>query len=494
MPGNKQMNKFIFDFNEKSEDYVTPVKTGIIRPNHMVRQQPLGLPQVSEVSLVRHFTNLSRKNFGVDNGFYPLGSCTMKYNPKINEKIASLKDFTEPHPLMDEDLIQGHLEMLYEMEQFLKEISGMAGITFQPSAGAHGEITGIILIKAFHNHHKDIDRKKIIVPDSSHGTNPATASIAGFEVVEIKSNPEGLVDLTELEKVLDDQVAALMLTNPNTLGLFEKHILKISKMVHDVGGLLYYDGANLNPLFGRVKIADMGFDVVHFNLHKSFSTPHGGGGPGAGPVGVNKKIMSFLPVPLIKKKDDRYTFDYNVRHSIGKMRSFYGNFNVILKSYFYILSLGLEGLRSVSEKAILNANYLKNQLSRLLELPYKNHCMHEFVLSGKTLNQWGLHTIDLAKRLIDYGYHPPTVYFPLIVDEAIMIEPTETESKETLDTFARDLERILKEAKSDPDKLKKAPHSTPVGRLDEVTAARQPIVTYDEYKDQLRTSNLEPRT
>ncbi len=478
------MEKFIFDYKEKNEEYIArekiePEMYGI--KNELIQKEKIGLPEISEISLVRHFTNLSRKNFGVDNGFYPLGSCTMKYNPKINEKIAKKEEFVNLHPLMDVEYIQGNLELMYEMAQFLKDISGMAEITFQPSAGAHGEITGILLIKAYHNYNKEYQRKNIIVPDSSHGTNPATASLAGFNVIEIKSNSDGLVDLTELEKVLNDNTSALMLTNPNTLGLFEKDILKISKMVHNVGGLLYYDGANLNPLLACVKISDMGFDVVHFNLHKSFSTPHGGGGPGAGPVGVSEKLVDFLPVPLVKKVDNKYFLDYNVKNSIGKVKSFYGNFSVILKSYFYILELGIDGLRKVSEKSILNANYLKKKLERLLELPYKNNCLHEFVLSGKKLQEYGLHTIDLAKRLIDFGYHPPTVYFPLIIEEAIMIEPTETESKEILDKFAKDFEYIINEAKANPEKLKKAPWKTPVRRLDEVTAARHPVVTYDEY-------------
>lgn len=479
------MEKFIFEYNEKSEEYITQEKIEIQEygiKNGLIRKNEIGLPKISEVSLTRHLTNLSKKNFGVDNGFYPLGSCTMKYNPKINEKIATKEEFINTHPLMDEEYIQGNLELLYEMSEFLKDISGMKEITFQPSAGAHGEITGIFLIKAYHNYNKEFQRKNIIVPDSSHGTNPATASLAGFDVIEIKSNPEGLVDLNELTKVLDNNTAALMLTNPNTLGLFEEDILKISEMVHNAGGLLYYDGANLNPLLARVRIADMGFDVVHFNLHKSFSTPHGGGGPGAGPVGVNEKLVDFLPVPLVKKNKNKYFLDYNVKHSIGKVKSFYGNFSVILKAYFYILELGIEGLRKVSEKSILNANYLKRKLEKLLELPYKNNCLHEFVLSGKKLQEYGLHTIDLAKRLIDYGYHPPTIYFPLIVEEAIMIEPTETESKETLDRFASDFARIIEEAKQEPEKLKKAPWKASIRRLDEVTAARQPIVTYDEYK------------
>ncbi len=477
------MKKFIFEYNEKNEDYIETQNDFDLKEYGIEeRKDSIGLPKISEVSLVRHFTKLSTKNFGVDTGFYPLGSCTMKYNPKINEKLSKLEGFINKHPLMDEEYLQGNLELFHSMAQFLKDISGMDEITFQPSAGAHGEITGILLIKAYHNYRKDYKRKNIIVPDSSHGTNPATASLAGYNVIEIKSNSNGLVDLDRLKEVLNEETSALMLTNPNTLGLFEEEILTISDLVHKAGGLLYYDGANLNPLLGRVKISDMGFDAVHFNLHKSFSTPHGGGGPGAGPVGVNKKLMPFLPVPIIKKDRNKYYFDYNLKNSIGKMRSFYGNFSVILKAYFYILSLGVQGLRNVSEKSILNANYLKSKLSKLMELPYKKNCLHEFVLSGKELNKYGLHTLDFSKRMIDYGYHPPTIYFPLIVEEAMMIEPTETEPKDVLDKFVEDFAKILEEAKKSPEKLKNAPTTTPVKRLDEVTAARNPILTYDEIK------------
>ncbi|MBU1077285.1 MAG: aminomethyl-transferring glycine dehydrogenase subunit GcvPB [Spirochaetes bacterium] len=478
------MEKFIFEYKEKSELYLKKEEgDGKVEiSKDLLQKKELGLPNISEGTLVRHFTNLSRNNFGVDNGFYPLGSCTMKYNPKVNEKIAGNDKFLNSHPLMDEEYFQGNLELLYNMGEMLKSISGMAGITFQPAAGAHGEVTGIMLIRAYHNFKKDTKRNKIIVPDSSHGTNPATAAIADFEVVEIRSNKDGLVDLNALKKVLGPDTAALMLTNPNTLGLFEKEILTISKMVHDAGALLYYDGANLNPLLGRVRVADMGFDVVHFNLHKSFSTPHGGGGPGSGPVGVSKDILPFLPVPIIKKDKDLFSFNYDLKNSIGHVHSFYGNFNVIVRAYFYILELGIEGLRKVSEKAILNANYLKEKLKKYLELPYKSNCLHEFVLSGEKLKAFGLHTTDLAKRLIDYGYHPPTIYFPLIVPEAIMIEPVETETKEVLDKFARDFEKIMNEASSQPDLLKEAPHNTPVKRLDDVMAARNPVLTFDDYE------------
>ncbi|MDD5067776.1 MAG: aminomethyl-transferring glycine dehydrogenase subunit GcvPB, partial [bacterium] len=349
------MKKFLLEFKERSEEYLPREKAGLKEfiPEKYLNKEKLGLPEVSEVSLVRHLTDLSRNNFGVDNGFYPLGSCTMKYNPKINEKAGSLEGFRTQHPLMDEEYLQGDLELLYRMESFLKDISGMDAVTFQPAAGAHGEITGILLVRAYHDFRKDLKRKNIIVPDSSHGTNPASASLAGFKVVEIKSNPEGLVDLGRLKAVLNDETACLMLTNPNTLGLFEKDIVKISKMVHEAGALLYYDGANLNPLLGRVRVADMGFDIVHFNLHKSFSTPHGGGGPGSGPVGVKAGLADFLPVPYVKKEKDRYSLACDREHSIGRVHSFHGNFNVIVKAYFYILELGIEGLRAVSEKSIL---------------------------------------------------------------------------------------------------------------------------------------------
>lgn len=477
------MERFLFDFTEQPEDYVGGEGTdpGRWLPPAALDKEPAGLPRISEGSLARHFTNLSENNFGVDNGFYPLGSCTMKYNPKANEKACRLPSFLESHPLADHETVQGCLELLFRMERFLKDISGMDAVTFQPAAGAHGEITGIMLIRAYLDSKGESGRRNIIVPDSSHGTNPASASLAGFNVIEIKSGPDGLVDLDKLKSVLDGRTACLMLTNPNTLGLFEKDILAISALAHGSGALLYYDGANLNPLLGRVRAADMGFDVVHFNLHKSFSTPHGGGGPGSGPVGVNAKLAPFLPRPRVKKEKGRYVLSDREGRSIGRVHSFYGNFGVIVRAFFYILELGVEGLRAVSEKSILNANYLKERLKGLLELPFAQSCLHEFVLSGKPLAAYGLHTVDLAKRLMDYGHYPPTVYFPLIVPEAVMIEPAETESRETLDRFSADFGRIMAEAKNDPGILKQAPHSTPVKRLDEVAAARNPVLTYDQY-------------
>ncbi|ABB15172.1 aminomethyl-transferring glycine dehydrogenase subunit GcvPB [Carboxydothermus hydrogenoformans] len=448
-------------------------------PEEMQRKTEPDLPEVAEVDVVRHYVGLSRRNFGVDNGFYPLGSCTMKYNPKINEDTSRLAGFAELHPYVPEELAQGALELLYDAEQYLKEITGMDRFTFQPAAGAHGEFTGLMIIKAYLEK-KGEKRTKVIVPDSAHGTNPATAAMCGFNVISIKSNERGLVDPEELAKVLDKEVAALMLTNPNTLGLFEEEIVKIAKMVHDVGGLLYYDGANLNAIMGVTRPGDMGFDVMHINLHKTFSTPHGGGGPGSGPVGVKAHLAEFLPVPVVEKDGDRYYFNYNLPNSIGKVRTFYGNFLVVVKAYTYLKALGGEGLTDVSQKAVLNANYLREKLKKYFYLPYDRLCKHEFVLSGKWQKEKGVRTLDIAKRLLDYGVHPPTIYFPLIVDEALMIEPTETESKETLDRFIEVMIAISREVEENPELLHEAPHVTPVKRLDEVGAARNPILRWSK--------------
>ncbi|OAT85730.1 aminomethyl-transferring glycine dehydrogenase subunit GcvPB [Desulfotomaculum copahuensis] len=438
------------------------------------RQQPPAFPEVSEIELVRHFTALSNMNHGVDTDFYPLGSCTMKYNPKVDEAVAALPGFTEIHPYLPEELVQGALQLIYEMEKYLAEIDGMQRVTMQPAAGAHGELTGILLIRAYHEQRGD-KRTKILVPDSAHGTNPATSAMAGYRVVAIPSDARGGVDVSALEKALDDQVAGLMLTNPNTLGLFDENIHLITDLVHRAGGLLYYDGANANAILGYSRPGDMGFDVVHFNLHKTFATPHGGGGPGSGPVGVKKELVPFLPVPLVDYDGKRYHFNYDLPHSIGKMRSFYGNFNVVVKAYAYIRSLGAAGLKQVSEDAVLNANYLMQHLKKHFYLPYDRACKHEFVISGKWQKErYGVRTLDMAKRLLDHGFHPPTIYFPLIVEEAMMIEPTETESKETLDRFIASMEQIAREAAEEPEKIHGAPHTTVVGRLDETTAARQP--------------------
>ncbi|MFO7637142.1 MAG: aminomethyl-transferring glycine dehydrogenase subunit GcvPB [Clostridia bacterium] len=452
-------------------------------PAGMLRKTDPCLPELSEVDVVRHFTKLSRRNFGVDSGFYPLGSCTMKYNPKINENIARLEGLKNLHPLQPDETVQGALEILCRLEQFLGEITGMDKVSLQPAAGAHGEMAGLMIIRAYHDRNKETQRTKVLCPDSAHGTNPASAAMAGFDVVQIKSNREGLVDVAELEKAMDKETAGLMLTNPNTLGLFEKEIIHIAKIVHERGGLLYYDGANANAILGMTRPGDMGFDVVHLNLHKTFSTPHGGGGPGAGPIGVKSRLAPFLPAPLVEEKDGCFRLVHESPHSIGRIRSFYGNFLVLVRAYAYILSMGRDGLKQVSEHAVLNANYLLSLLKDTFTVPYNGSCMHEFVLSGEKQKAKGVSTLDMAKRLLDYGVHPPTIYFPLIVKEALMIEPTETEGKETLDDFVRAMERIAREAEEDPDTLHGAPHTTPVGRLDEVRAARNLVLRWQEKKE-----------
>jgi len=438
-----------------------------------LRTEVAKLPQVAEVDLVRHFINLSRRNFGVDVGFYPLGSCTMKYNPKINEEVAFFEGFKNLHPLAGDKNSQGILQLGYELLTYLSEITGMKWGTLSPFAGAHGEYTGMKLFKAYFNKRGEKNRKKILIPDSAHGTNPASAHIAGFDVVEIKSNQYGLVDVEEVKKHCDETLAGIMLTNPNTLGLFEKDIVEIAKLVHEAGGLLYYDGANFNAIMGRVKPGVMGFDCVHLNLHKTFSTPHGGGGPGSGPILVNERLLPFLPMPDIKFDGKKYFLDYSNKDSIGKVSGFYGNIAVIVRAYTYIIINGDEGLKAVSEKAVLNANYLKEKLKNDYYLPYDAICKHEFVLSSKKIKEEkGVSTLDIAKRLLDYGIHPPTIYFPLIVPEALMIEPTETESKETLDNFIDVMKKIKEEIEKDPEILKNAPTKTPVRRVDEVKAAK----------------------
>jgi len=438
------------------------------------------LPELAEVDLIRHYTGLSRRAHGVDSGFYPLGSCTMKYNPKLNEDVAKLPGFTDIHPLQPEFSAQGCLEVLYTMQQWLCEITGMTAFTMQPAAGAHGEYTGLSLIKAYHRARGDTKRTKVLVPDSAHGTNPASAAVAGMEVVQIPSDALGNVDIAALKAAADDTTAALMLTNPSTLGLFEVGICEIAQIVHDAGGLLYYDGANLNAVMGIARPGDMGFDAVHLNLHKTFSTPHGGGGPGSGPVGCVKALEPFLPVPIAAKKaDGTYYLDYDWPQSIGRVRSFHGNFGVIVRAMAYILALGAEGLRDASEKAVLNANYMRVKLKERYTLPHDRTCMHEFVLSAADLKErTGVSAMDVAKKLLDYGMHPPTMYFPLIVHEALMIEPTETESKETLDWAVNALIEIADMAENDPKGLHSAPVTTPVGRLDEVAAARKPVLRW----------------
>lgn len=443
-----------------------------------LRKEELNLPEVSELDIARHYTLLSNKNFGVDTGFYPLGSCTMKYNPKINEDMANNTSFTNIHPYQSTNTVQGSLELMYNLSKSLGEITGMDEVTLQPAAGSHGEFTGLMMIKAYHENRGDFKRTKVIVPDSSHGTNPASASMAGFKIVQIESDKNGAVDIEKLKEALDEEVAALMLTNPSTLGLFEKNIKEIANLVHNIGGLLYYDGANMNAIMGITRPGDMGFDVVHLNLHKTFSTPHGGGGPGSGPVGVKKELIPFLPVPIVEKNKDEYVLNYNKPKSIGKVKNFYGNFGVLVKAYSYILTMGKEGLKEASQVAVLNANYLKEKLKEYYYLPIDTVCKHEFVLGGICKGHSEVKTMDIAKRLLDYGYHPPTVYFPLIINEAIMIEPTETENLETLDGFIETMVAIAKEAKENPEIVKNAPYDTIIKRVDEARAVKSPILTW----------------
>ncbi len=447
-------------------------------PEEFLRDRLL-LPEVAEVDLVRHFVRLSQKNFGVDLGFYPLGSCTMKYNPKVNEVAARLPGFTKIHPLQDPATVQGAMQLMYELQTYLAEITGFAATTLQPAAGAHGELTGVLMMrKLIHEGRGEPHRTKVLVPDSAHGTNPATTTMSGLQVVEIPSDKRGNVDLNELKKHLDDTVLGFMLTNPNTLGLFDEHLLELTHLVHEAGGLMYGDGANLNALLGITKPADLGFDVMHINLHKTFSTPHGGGGPGSGPVVCTEELAPYLPGPIVdvEEHDDHVHYIWKMpEHSIGRVKAFWGNFGVMVKAYTYIRMLGAQGLREVAENAVLNANYLQALVKKTYPVPYGfRTCMHEFVAQGKIEGAEDVRALDIAKRLIDYGFHPPTMYFPLIVPEALMIEPTETESKQTLDAFAEALERIAEEARTQPELLKTAPHEAPVRRLDEVRAARYP--------------------
>lgn len=449
-------------------------------PHHYLRKEEAELPEVSELDIMRHYTALSKRNHGVDSGFYPLGSCTMKYNPKMNENAARLTGFTHIHPLQDEETVQGAMEVMYDLQEHLKEITGMDAVTLQPSAGAHGEWTGLMMIRAYHEANGEKQRTKVIVPDSAHGTNPASASVAGFETVTVKSNENGLVDLDDLKKAVGDDTAALMLTNPNTLGLFEEQICEIAEIVHEAGGMLYYDGANLNAVLSKARPGDMGFDVVHLNLHKTFTGPHGGGGPGSGPVGVKHELIPFLPKPVLIKDGNYFRFDYDRPKSIGRVKPFYGNFGINVRAYTYIRSMGPDGLKAVTENAVLNANYLLRKLAPYYDLPYDRICKHEFVLSAKRQKKLGVRALDIAKRLLDFGYHPPTIYFPLNVEECLMIEPTETESKETLDAFIEAMIQIAKEAEEQPEIVQEAPHTTVVKRLDETLAARNPILKYEK--------------
>lgn len=457
---------------------IETVDLGELIPNEYIREENPELPEVSELDIMRHYTALSKRNHGLDSGFYPLGSCTMKYNPKINENVARFNGFAHIHPLQEESSIQGALELMYDLQEHLVEITGMDEVTLQPAAGAHGEWTGLMLIRAYHEANGDRNRTKVIVPDSAHGTNPASATVAGLETITVKSNENGLVDLEDLRRVVGEDTAALMLTNPNTLGLFEENILEMAEIVHEAGGKLYYDGANLNAVLSKARPGDMGFDVVHLNLHKTFTGPHGGGGPGSGPVGVKADLIPYLPKPVLRKVDNKYFFDYDRPLSIGRVKPFYGNFGINVRAYTYIRSMGPDGLKAVTENAVINANYMMRRLSAYYDLPFNRHCKHEFVLSGRRQKKLGVRTLDIAKRLLDFGYHPPTIYFPLNVEECIMIEPTETESKETLDSFIDAMIQIAKEAEETPEMVQEAPHTTVIGRLDETLAARKPVLRY----------------
>jgi len=450
-------------------------------PERLMRDN-LPLPELSEVDVVRYFTRLSHLNYSIDTGFYPLGSCTMKYNPKINEKVARLSGFTNIHPLQPIETVQGALAIIYQLQEWLKEIGGFAGVSLQPAAGAHGELTGVLIIRAYHRSKGDKNRTKILIPDSAHGTNPATSAMSGMQVVEIRSDAFGNVDLEALKLECDDSLAGMMLTNPNTLGLFDENVEEVIQLVHQAGGLVYGDGANMNALLGIIRPGDLGFDVLHYNLHKTFSTPHGGGGPGSGPVGVADHLVDFLPDPIVDIIEDGYEDIppllgfVSPKKTIGRVKSFHGHFGVIVRAYAYIRMHGEDGLREVSEDAVLNANYLMSLLRDTYHIPYDRVCMHEFVMEGRWADVPEIHALDISKRLMDFGFHPPTNYFPLIVHEALMIEPTETESKETLDSFANALKNIAVEAKTNPTILTDAPHNTPFGRMDEVKAAKELVL------------------
>ncbi|MFC1936532.1 aminomethyl-transferring glycine dehydrogenase subunit GcvPB [Chloroflexota bacterium] len=448
-------------------------------PQEFLRQD-LELPEVDELEAVRHFTRLSQLNHGVDTGYYPLGSCTMKYNPKINEEAARLRGFTMVHPFQPESTVQGSLKLMYDLQCWLSEIGGFAGTTLQPAAGAHGELTGIMIVRKYHEVNGDSKRTKILIPDSAHGTNPATSGMSGLKVVEIPSDKRGNVDLDALKAECDDTIAGFMLTNPNTLGLFEEQVLEVTQAIHDCGGLVYGDGANMNALLGIAKPGDFGIDILHYNLHKTFSTPHGGGGPGSGPVSVVEELVEFLPGPIVDVVGEGefgpvYGF-VTPKQSIGRMKAFHGHFGIMVRAYTYMLMHGADGLREVSEMAVLNANYLMEFIKKEYHLPYDRTCMHEFVVEGRWPDAEGVHALDVSKRLMDFGFHPPTNYFPLIVREALMIEPTETENKETLDAFIEAMVRIAEEAHSNPDVLHEAPHDTPIGRLDEIKAAKELVL------------------
>lgn len=478
---NKLYGNLIFELShEGRKGYSLPENTfgNYELPLCARRKTDAELPQCDELTVVRHYTNHSENNFGVNNGFYPLGSCTMKYNPIVNEETAAMPGFAALHPLQPAETCQGALEAYYNMQKALSDITGLSEFTLNPFAGAHGELTGLMIIRAYHQHNEDHKRTKVLVPDSAHGTNPASAAVCGLEVVEVKSTPDGLVDVDDLKTHLDDTIATMMMTNPNTIGLFESDIPEIARLVHECGALMYYDGANLNPMLGACRPGDMGFDVMHINLHKTFSTPHGGGGPGSGPVGVGKGLEHFLPRPRVVKDGSEYKMDTEYAGiSVGE---FLGNFATMLRAYTYILSLGKENLPMVGPLATLNANYIKESLKDAYELPITGVCKHEFVFNGLKDKCTGVTTMDVAKRLLDYGYHAPTIYFPLLFHEAMMIEPTENESIDTLDCFIDVMHRIAREAAETPDIVKTAPHNTPIGRVDDVLAAKHPILTYKQ--------------
>ena len=485
---NKLYGNLIFELSKSGRkgyslpEYASEHSTAEL-PQALRRSEEAGLPECDELTVVRHYTNLSHNNFGVDDGFYPLGSCTMKYNPALNEEVGTLEEFAALHPQQSATSCQGALLVYYNLQKSLAELTGLSRFTLNPCAGAHGELTGLMIIRAYHDSRGDDKRRKVLIPDSAHGTNPASAAVCGMDVVEVKSLDDGTVDVDDLKaKIAEhaDEVAAMMMTNPNTLGIFERNIPAIAQMVHECGALMYYDGANLNPMLGVARPGDMGFDVMHINLHKTFSTPHGGGGPGSGPVGVRKGLEELLPTPRVEydEQSDTFTIATDDEKSMGSVGNFFGNFGVVLKAYAWICSLGKEHIKEVGPLATLNANYIKQQLKDVYELPIEGVCKHEFVFDGLKDKSTGVTTMDVAKRLLDYGYHAPTIYFPLLFHEAMMIEPTESESKETIDSFIEVMRTIAREAKEQPELVKTAPHTTPIGRVDDVLAAKQPVLTY----------------
>lgn len=478
------MTKTIFEKTQKDRRGCLLPKVGVPEIDHdsiidssLVNEEDVNLPELNELEVMRHYVELSQKNHCIEKGFYPLGSCTMKYNPKVNESICALPRFKSLHPYLPVHFAQGSLELMFELQNFFADITGMDRVTLQPAAGSHGEFTGMLIVKEYFKD-KGEKRTKVIVPDSAHGTNPASAKMCGFDIIEVKSNSKGQVDIESLKEIVNKDIAAIMLTNPNTLGLFEEEISEIAQIMHDNGSLLYYDGANLNAIMGIVKPGTMGFDIVHINTHKTFSTPHGGGGPGAGPVAVKQELADFLPVPSVGFNGEEFYLNYEHQKTIGKTRSFYGNYAVLLRAYAYILAMGRDGLRQATMDAVLNANYLKEKLKKHFLLPYDLTCMHEFVLSGKNQKELGVNTLGIAKRLMDFGIHPPTIYFPLIISEAMMIEPTETEPKDVLDNFIETMIQIAKEIEHDPEMVLKSPINTPVGKIDEVLAAKKPNVIF----------------